>query len=488
MKHLNLGRAKPLLAGRRLTRSAMLIGLAGATAGSLLLGAVSAQAATDPSGVGTDPTQGTLTFTDATTNLPVTSGPGSEKLKWNTSDACPSPTNSSAILFTFDPDTNTRDSTASLAGSGPGPYAGIQVDDTVANLFTHFTDGAANTFEVAVACSAGAGGSVQGQFVFYQYAYINYNPTANTFTITATNSGPAKTATTTTLTSQDLTTTTNPPGVATAGDQVQFTATVTDADNSTPAGSVLFQENGTTIGTGAVAVGALTGGGFGAQVTTTFATAGSSVGITATFTPSDTTDFAGSNASTSETVQVAGSITAQAPENLTVPVQGTFTITVDTQPIQLLVPNGQGSDALGDFGAQSPTSPSSASLGPAGVSVTDSRNNFPGWFVTGQTADFTGSSGTPTAGITIAGNQLGWTPNTGETWATSGPAEATIGSMVAPAGPGLGTAAATLASAPAGGGVGTFDASALLDLLIPNGTRAGNYSSTLTITAVTSAP
>jgi hypothetical protein len=486
MKHLNLGRVKPLLAGRRLTRTAMLIGLAGATAGSLMLGAVTAQAASDP--VGTDPTTGTLTFTDATTNLPVTSGPGRELLKWNTSDACPSATSGSAIVASFDPDTNKQDSLASLPASGPGPYAGTEMDATVANLWASYTDNSSPTFELAVVCSAGSGGSEQSAFVYYQYAYVTYNQGANTFTISPTNTGPAKTGTTTTLTAKDLTTTSEPGGTAQAGDSVQFTATVTDADSTTPAGSVDFQENGTDIGTEPVTVAALSGGGFGAQVTTTFSAA-SNYPITATFTPSDTTTYAGSSGSLTETVTPVGATTATVPENLTVPDQGTFTVTVDTTPIQLVVPGGNGSDALGDFGVQSPAAPNTGTS-TAGVEVTDTRNYYPGWYVTGQTGNFSGVSGTPTANTTIPGNQLGWTPNTGETWATSGPAQATIGALVspAPAGAGLGTTAATLASAPAGGGVGTYDVSALLDLKIPNGTFAGGYTSTLTITAVSSAP
>ena len=201
MKGLNLGRSQPLLAGRRLTRTAVLIGVAGATAGSLLFVGVTAALA-DP--VGTDPQTGTLTFTDHTTNLPVTSGPGTELLNWNTTDACPAPNNVSAAVATFDPDTNAFDTFASLPESGGGPYAGTAMDVSVASLFTSFTDQASNTFEVAVVCNSQSTEGLSGTHVFFQYAYINYNPTANTFTITSTNTGPAKTATSTTLTAKEI--------------------------------------------------------------------------------------------------------------------------------------------------------------------------------------------------------------------------------------------------------------------------------------------
>jgi hypothetical protein len=473
MKPLNPGRAKPLRAARRLTRSAVLIGVAGATAGSLLFGAAAAQAASsDPSGVGQDPTGGTLTFTDFNTNLPVTSGSGSELLKFNTSDACPAPTNVSGAVATFDPDTNAFNSFASNVGNGPGPYAGIAMQVNVQSLFQNFTDQTSSTFELAVVCNTLSTESLGGTHVFYQYTYINYNSTANTWAIVA--GPPAKTATTTTLTSADTTNTTLGTNTANVGESVTFTAHVTDADSTTAAGTVTFQSNGTNIGTEPVT---LSGGQ--ASASSTFSAAGP-FNITAVFAPSNATTYASSNASLTETVQVAGSITATVPENLTVPNEGTFTISVDTAAIPITAPTGS-LTATGDFGTQSPTGPNSASS-TAGVEVIDSRNTFNGWSVTGQTSAFTGP-GSPAA--TISGNQLGWAPNTGETFATSGTGQATLGGTVTPAAPGLGSTAAMLISAPVGGGFGTFDASALLTLLIPPSSPPGAYAGTLTITAIT---
>jgi hypothetical protein len=437
----------------------------------LLLGATAALAS-DPTGVGTDPTAGTLVFVDHTTQAHVTSGPGTELLNWGTTDACPAPDNASAVPVTVDLNTKTQDSTAGLSASGAGPYSGSAMDDTVQNLWTNFTNNSSPTFEVAIVCSSGSGGTEQSPFVYYQYAYITYNSAANTFTISST--GPALTATSTTLTSTDTTNTTLGTNTANVGDSVTFTAHVTDADSTTAAGTVTFQSNGTNIGTEPVT---LSGGQ--ASASTTFSSAGP-FNITATFAPSNATTYASSNASLTETVQVAGSITASVPENLTVPQNGTFTISVDTAAIPITAPTGSFT-ATGNFGTQNPAAPNSATS-TAGVEVNDSRNTFPGWSVTGQTSAFTGP-GSPAA--SISGNQLGWTPNTGETFAATGIGHATLGSAVTPAAPGLGSTAATLISAPIGGGFGVFDASAMLTLLIPNTAPPGAYTGTLTITAIT---
>lgn len=214
-------------------RVVLVLGSVGMIAGAGLLTAGLAQAAN----IGTDPTPGTLTFTDATTNSPATSGPGAEKLKWNTSDACPSPTNASAILVTIDLDTNTQDSVASLVASGAGPYAGIQVDDTVKNLWTFFTDGSSDTFQVAVVCSAGPLGTEQSTFVYYQYAYVTYDPSANTFTISATNNGSTPTPTPTPTGSPTGSPTPTPTGTSTGSPTPTPTGTATVSPTPTPTGT-----------------------------------------------------------------------------------------------------------------------------------------------------------------------------------------------------------------------------------------------------------
>lgn len=119
------------------------------------------------------------------------------------------------------------------------------------------------------------------------------------------------------------------------------------------------------------------------------------------------------------------------------------------------------------------------------ITVSDTRNSYPGWEVSGQAADFTGSG--TAAGFTISGNQLGWTPT-----ASSLAPGVTLGGPVTPASPGLGTTSGLLALAHAGrgNGYGTSTLGANLTLAIPPvpESAAGNYASSLTVTAVTSLP
>ena len=70
------------------------------------------------------------------------------------------------------------------------------------------------------------------------------------------------------------------------------------------------------------------------------------------------------------------------------------------------------------------------------VTITDTRNTYPGWAVLGQVSDFTNPASQPPGDI--SGNQLGWAP-TGTSLADG----AVPGAAVGPAAPGLGTLAAT---------------------------------------------
>jgi hypothetical protein len=167
----------------------------------------------------------------------------------------------------------------------------------------------------------------------------------------------------------------------------------------------------------------------------------------------------------------AGQVTASSlattgnePITLTVAPAGTFTVTVMTSPIALTV---AGSTATGTL---------------QGVTVTDSRNYYPGWSVTGQAADFTASSAPA-----ISGNQLGWTPDADGSLQGGAILGAILGGSVAPAAPGLGTTPATLASAAAGCGFGTNKLSARLTFDIPApATGRRRYAGLLTITYVES--
>ncbi|HEY3606875.1 MAG TPA: phosphate ABC transporter substrate-binding protein PstS [Pseudonocardiaceae bacterium] len=139
---------------------------------------------------------------------------------------------------------------------------------------------------------------------------------------------------------------------------------------------------------------------------------------------------------------------------------GSLTLTVSGTPVTMSTPTDIGT-ALDSTGSLSP------------VTVSDSRlPGEPGWDATGSVGDFTSGANT------FSGNALGWTPAITTPDAAN---DVTSGGTVAPNNPGLGTTAA-LAAALAGHGAGTTVLGAGLDLRIPLGTPAGNYSATLTVT------
>jgi hypothetical protein len=252
-------------------------------------------------------------------------------------------------------------------------------------------------------------------------------------------------ATTTTLTAS--------PSAATTSTLVTLTASESAADGTTPAGTVQFGLGSSDIGT-PVAVSAAGV----AATTTTFAVTGT-VAVWAVFLPANFA-YATSTATVSITVTgIAGSV----PITVTVPPTGSLTVTV-----------APGTVNLAEQGATPPTT-ARGTLND--VTVTDTRNTYPGWSVSGQMSAFTGG-GSPAA--TIPGDQLGWTP-TAITPLTGG---ATLGPAVAPGTSpnGLADTAQVLASAPGGQGFGTNTLSASLTLDIPVATPAGAYSGLLTIT------
>jgi ABC-type phosphate transport system substrate-binding protein len=253
------------------------------------------------------------------------------------------------------------------------------------------------------------------------------------------------------------------PDPATVGQTVTLTAIETASDGSNPAGSFQFEIGGNLAGTGGTPIGspvAVDANGR-ATTTTSFAAAGTQT-LSAVFTPTNTNAYTGTVALGDETVQAA-TASGSEPLAVTIPATGSFTLTVATGTVTLAV---SGADAIG-------------TLFP--ITVTDTRNTFPGWSVSGQTSDFSGSGSA--AGSTISGNQLGWVP--AESSLGSG---AVLGGTVTPASPGLGSTAAVLASALAGSGNGTNALSANLTLDIPASAAAGPYAATLTLTAVTSLP
>jgi hypothetical protein len=246
------------------------------------------------------------------------------------------------------------------------------------------------------------------------------------------------------------------PNPATAGQTVTLTATVSP---SSATGSVQFSTGGTAIGTPQTVSGGV------ASMTTQAGAAGTEA-FTAAFTP--TGNFGASSGNFSLTVNPAGALSGVIPLAVQVPATGTFTLTVDTTTTVNLLVSG-----------------STATASTTPIVVSDTRNTFPGWSVSGQDSNWTGSG--TAAGATISGNQLGWQPTSSTSPLTQG---VTLGPTVPPASPGLGTTAAVLASVHAGGGngAGTTTLGANLTLAIPANQAAGPYTSGLTITAANTNP
>jgi len=309
---------------------------------------------------------------------------------------------------------------------------------------------AVNASGVATTTTSFATAGTEALSAVFTPTSTSFSGSTGTFSLTV-NQG-TQTGTTTTLTAA--------PSPANTGQTVTLTATEVAADNTHPAGQVQFEVGGTAIGA-PVAVNAS-----GVATTTTTFAAGGTEALSAVFTPTSAT-YASSTGTFSLTVNVPVN-TGTEPIAVTVPATGAFTLTVATGTVTL-TSNSTGTSATG-------------ALNP--VTVSDTRNTFPGWSVSGQESDFAGSG--TAAGHTISGNQLGWVPTD-----TSLATGATLGGTVTPAAPGLGTTAAVLAQAHAatpGSGSGTSVLGANLTLLIPAGTFAGPYAGVMTVTAVTALP
>ncbi len=412
----------------RLGRAALMLGVATATASALVLSAGAAYA-----GVGKDP--GTLA-------LSPTTGATSSTPTWSTTQGCATGFQGSAVLrieegggntFTLSPVVNTG-LAGGFAGTLQSPISTIQ---TVAGLANGGTD------EMVVYCFSGSG--LTGTSDPEQSEYLTISADGSTYSTSS--SGPAGPATTTT----NLIASPNPAQV---GATVTLTATESASDGTNPAGSVQFESGGTDIGT-AVAV-----NGSGVATTTTTFSAAATVTLSAVFIPTNTTGYSGSTGTYSESITTTNPNSGSEPISVSVPASGSFTLTVATGTVNLSV---SGANATG-------------ALNP--VTVSDTRNTFPGWQVTGQESTFNGSG--TAAGSSISGNQLGWVPTD-----TSLGTGVTLGPTVTPASPGLGTTAGVLAQAAAPNGTGTSVLGANLTLAIPASAAAGPYAGTMTVTAVT---
>jgi hypothetical protein len=429
----------PALRLKGLKRAVVLTGVSAVVAGASLLGTTQAHAAltilgTDHGAVSLSPASGALSATGVT---------------YTTTEGCPTGFQGSGNLYINDPGGGGLDLLANANNSVTGVFSGtlnnaLSLEQSV---FPDLTAG--TTAEILIQCTAQASGlgaqkDVMDTFITFQ-AGGQYTTSPNP------PAGPI--ATTTTLTASPN------PGIA--GQNVVLTATVAGSTPA-PTGTVTFENGSTVIGTGPVTL----ANGV-AQVTTQFAASGTE-SLSAIYTPTTGTSFVTSTGTLSLPVNPAPANSGVIPLAVTVPSTGSFTLTVDTTDTVTLTANAAGTSASGT------TTP---------VTVSDTRNTYPGWSVTGQDSAWTGSG--TAAGDTFSGNQLGWTPT--DTALAQG---VTLGGTVAPAAPGLGTTAAVLASVHAGlgNGAGTTTLGATLALLIPTGTAAGPYSSGLTISAVTSNP
>jgi|HubBroStandDraft_6_1064221.scaffolds.fasta_scaffold67369_2 hypothetical protein len=427
----------------RLRRGAVLAGVVGLAAGAAMLTAGSALAAqgSQPGNLVLNPATGALTSTPT----------------WSTTTGCPAGFQGSGEMVEFKPDGVTLASRISPAvGTVTSAFSGT-LDGNVGALLNvaGVSAAAPGTSEWAIGCYSGSGGTGSVQYV--QSTFVSVAAGATAYTSSAT--GPVTVATSTVLTAS--------PSPAPVGGTVTLTATETGTDSTHPAGTVTFQAGGSNINATPIAVSAA-----GVATTTTSFAATGTEALTAIFTPT-VTGYSGSTGSTSLVVQAAGTQTAGSePISVNVPQSGSLTVTVAPGTVTLTP-------------VTPATTPDETATGTLqNVTVTDTRNYYPGWSVSGQESNFTGSG--TAAGQTLSGNQLGWTP----TPVGSLVGGALIGSAVAPlpGGAGIGSVAAVLAQAHAGTGFGTNVLSANLLLDIPPTTVAGPYTGSLTITYVVSNP
>ncbi|HUN34051.1 MAG TPA: Ig-like domain-containing protein [Trebonia sp.] len=422
-----INRLKAIRAGQ-VGRKVLFVGSASAVVGLSLLASGTADAA-----VGT---QSGLTLTPA-------SGATSTNPTYN-SPACPAGFQGSAVINVVNADGSVA-SFSQANNAVASPFSG-NLFGSLAQLqsFSNIANG--GTQELVVFCYSQASEEGTSEPVFDDW--LTYSSDGSSYTTSAT--APSIPTSTTTLTVS--------PGQAQTGQNVTFTANVTDSDGSSPSGTVSFETepDGTVIGSPVTVTNGT------ATLSEPFSTTGT-FQVEAVFSPSNVGVLQGSSSSVQDVVVTPAGGYVE-PLAVTVPASGSFNITVGTATVNLAV---SGSTATG-------------ALNP--ITVTDSRNTYPGWSVSGQTSDFTETSTTPTGDI--PGDDLGWAPTD-----TALADNAALGSAVtAGSKPGLGDTAETLASAAAGDGFGTTTLGANLTLDIPASAPAAAYTGALTVTAATSAP
>ena len=434
----------------------MSVGVIGTTALTAVPALAAGSALAAPALAASRPQAGSLSLTAA-------SGATRLQPRWNTQDECPSAFQGSAALYALNSDGSVGRRISPVVTKVSAPFGGTLLG-SVGQLITGGTDvGDGQTDEWVVACFSGPDGT--GNVDDLKSIDVTLSSDGENFWTRF----PRPGATTTTLTAA--------PDPAGAGATVTLTATVKAADGSTPRGEVAFLAGFTLISVAAVNASGV------ATATTTFAAPGTNprtVSLTAWFFGL-IGSYGGSVGRCIETVNPSGTQTGGnggVPVTLTIPPRGAFVVTIIPGTVTLSAPNRV--SATGRL---------------LDITVTDHRSVRPGWSVSGQESDFTGSGAA--AGGTISGNQLGWTPFIVSGSGRPRPWTADLvafrrgvipGPPVAPADPGLGTTAAVLASAEEGTGYGTWVLSASVVLDIPPTTVGGPYGGSLTITAVEAGP
>ena len=445
----------------RLKRAAAIVGVGALAIGGALLGSGVANAAvgTQLGALSLTPGTGTVTGTAITYN----------------STACPASNNASGVVRIIDPTTGAAQSLAQVNPAVAAPFSGTLTTNVLATVETNpnFTDLATNGTEAEIAVLCASGPSLTGNSIYVQDSYLIFSNNGANFTETNTPPAGPPVSVTVALTAN--------PNPATVGQAVTLTATVTPS-NAT--GTVQFVDNGTNINATPAAI----AGGIATTSFTPSAVNTTGESLTAVYTPSGNFTAAGPG-TLSLPIQAAPLNSGQIPLAVVVPQSGTFTVTIPTSTWVVLAVNAAGTSATAPTGA---------------IVVTDTRNFYPGWSVSGQSSQFSGTIPATPAGFPassnvaadhgtqhIAADQLGWAPTNGGTL----PQGVTLGNAVT-AGTttnGLGDAAQVLASVHAGTGNGFTGTSGLtlganLTLAIPAGTEAGPYAGFLNVTSVNALP
>jgi hypothetical protein len=338
--------------------------------------------------------------------------------------------------------------------SSTAPVAGtvtFKDGSTVLNSTPATVTGGVATFTVNTTTLGGGAHSLTAEFTPTDPAVVAASASAAVpFQVNA----PAQ-ATTTTLASS--------PASPTTVDVVTLSATVSP---SAP-GTVTFKEGATVVATTSANI----GGVFSASLT------GLSAGAhtyTADFAPANPAAFlASSGGPTTVNVTAFAGVSDTETITTTVPA-GTLTITAGGPAVDL------GTASLNAANTLLVTAPKD--INP--VTVTDTRSGNLGYTVSGVAGDFSTASGDK-----INSENLGWTPKVlnapAIVTATAGPAVAPGNGVAvgATTGAGLKTSR-VLATTSAGASIGTAQYSATLVLQAPTTSKAGTYSTTLTLTAL----